>query len=124
MPGDDTVLRRTDRESFSTKDGSSVLEIVHPDFSAARGQSIAEARVRAGGETIAHLHRESEEIYVFTSGAGRMELGELTFEVAAGDSVVIPPGTPHKLLAGDDGLVLLCVCAPAYSHEDTILLDQ
>ena len=33
-----------------------------------------------------------------------------------GDAVVIPPGTPHKLLnTGPEPLVLLCCCAPAYS---------
>lgn len=125
MTNDDgTVLSRSDRESFRTKDGSSVLEIVHPSFSAARVQSVAEARVPAGGETIAHLHHRSEEIYVFTAGAGSMELGGRMFDVVAGDSVVIPPGTPHKLWAGAEDLVLLCVCSPAYSHEDTVLLDQ
>ncbi len=119
------VLRRSDRESFRTKDGSGVVELVHPSFSAAGAQSVAEATLPAGGETIAHLHERSEEIYMFTAGVGRMQLGEQIFEIAAGDSVVIPPGTPHKLWnAADAELVLLCICAPAYSHEDTVLLDQ
>jgi mannose-6-phosphate isomerase-like protein (cupin superfamily) len=39
--------------------------------------------------------------------------------------VVIAPRVRHKLWASDDGdLVLLCCCAPAYSHEDTVLLEQ
>jgi len=116
------VLKRAEREPYRTKDGSTVTELVHPDFSGAAGQSIAEAVVVAGGETDAHIHRRSEEIYVFTSGAGRMALGEAEFEVAEGDAVVIPPGTVHKLWnPGSEELVLLCVCAPAYSHEDTVL---
>jgi len=45
--------------------------------------------------------------------------------VAAGDCVVIPPGQVHELVnTGDEPLVLLCCCAPAYSHEDTVLLEQ
>ena len=120
---DDPIIRRAEREPFTTKDGSIVTELVHPAFSAVTGQSVAEAVVPAGGETIAHRHRRSEEIYVFTAGDGSMALGESTFAVAAGDAVVIPPGTPHKLVAGDEQLVLLCICAPAYSHEDTELLE-
>ncbi len=117
-------LRREERAAFETKDGSTVLELVHPSFSAARGQSVAEARVPAGGRTHPHLHRRSEELYLFTAGRGRMTLGSESFEVGPGDSVVIPPGTPHGLRAdGEEELVLLCVCAPAYSHEDTVLLD-
>lgn len=118
------VLRRSDRDPFETKDGSSVLEIAHPSFSAARSQSLAEATVPAGGETIAHRHPRAEEIYSFTAGAGRMSLGEQAFPVAAGDTVVIPPGTPHKLWNnGPEPLVLLCASSPPYSHEDTELLE-
>ena len=40
----------------------------------------------------------------------------------AGDCVVIAPGAVHKLCnPGTEPLVLLCCCAPAYSHEDTVL---
>jgi mannose-6-phosphate isomerase-like protein (cupin superfamily) len=117
------ILNRGEREPFRTKDGSTVTELVHPDFSGASGQSVAEAVVAPGGETDAHVHRRSQEIYLFTSGAGRMALGGAEFDVAAGDSVVIAPGTAHKLWnPGDEDLVLLCVCAPAYSHEDTVLI--
>ena len=121
---DGPIIRRADREPFTTKDGSLVTELVHPAFSAAtEGQSVAEAVVPAGGETIAHRHHRSEEIYVFTAGSGRMTLAGETFAVAAGDAVVIPPGTRHKLYAGAEPLVLLCVCAPSYSDEDTELLE-
>ena len=65
----------------------------------------------------------SEEIHPFTSGAGRMRLGDEEDEVRAGDTVVIAPGTRHKLWnTGAEPLVLLCCCSPAYSHDDTVLL--
>lgn len=123
--GSDPIERRSEREQFRTKDGSLVTELIHPHNSAATRQSIAEAVVPAGGATIAHLHRASEEIYVFSAGAGEMRLGEASFPVGAGDSVVIAPGTPHKLRnPGGQPLVLLCISAPAYSHEDTELLEE
>lgn len=119
------IERRDDREQFRTRDGSLVTELIHPSNSGATRQSVAEAIVEPGGETSAHLHPLAEEIYVFTSGAGEMRLGEEVFAIGAGDSVVIPPGTPHKLWnRGEVPLVLLCVCAPAYSHEDTVLVDD
>ena len=64
----------------------------------AANQSLAEATVPPGGETVEHYPPHSEEIYLFTSGAGRMRLGDEEADVRAGDTVVIPPGTPHKLL--------------------------
>jgi mannose-6-phosphate isomerase-like protein (cupin superfamily) len=80
--------------------------------------------VPPGGATIEHYHRTSEEIYLFTGGMGRMHLGEEEGPVRAGDTVVIPPGTRHKLVnTGPEPLVLLCCCSPPYSHDDTVLLD-
>ena len=105
-----------------TKDGSTIREVAHPAWTSARNQSLAEATVPPGGETDEHYHPRSEEIYFFTGGAGRMRLGDEEGEVCAGDCVVIPPGVPHKLFNPHrEPLVLLCCCAPPYSHEDTIL---
>jgi mannose-6-phosphate isomerase-like protein (cupin superfamily) len=90
----------------------------------ARHQSLAEATVGAGAQTIEHLHRASEEIYYFVAGRGRLRLGTEEREVSAGDCVVIPPGTRHKLWAGPDAdLVLLCACSPPYRNEDTELTE-
>lgn len=118
------VANLSEVESFTTLDGSTIREVAGPAWTAARNQSLAQATVPAGRETFAHLHHTSEEIYLFTAGSGRMMLGEEVRDVREGDCVVIPPGTPHKLWAGDaEPLVLLCACAPAYSHEDTQLLE-
>jgi mannose-6-phosphate isomerase-like protein (cupin superfamily) len=114
-----------DLESFTTLDGSAIREIVGPARTPARNQSLAEATVPAGGATVAHFHREAEELYLFTGGRGRLRVGDDEREVGPGDCAVIPPGTVHKLWAtGDTPLVLLCCCAPAYSHEDTVLVDE
>ena len=116
------IARLQDLESFITADGSSIRELAGPAWTAARKQSLAEATVPPGGETAEHYHPESEELYYFVAGAGRMRLGSEEADVAAGDCVVIPPGTVHKLWnPGSSELVLLCCCAPAYRHEDTVL---
>jgi mannose-6-phosphate isomerase-like protein (cupin superfamily) len=52
--------------------------------------------VPPGGETAEHLHHETEEIYHFTRGAGRMRLGDEERAVRAGDCVVIAPGVAHN----------------------------
>ena len=117
------VIRKSDREPFTAPDGSEVREIARPPGSA-RNQSLAEARVPPRGQTAEHFHRTSEEIYYFTAGEGRMRLGEEESPVRAGEAVVIPPGTRHKLWnPGGEPLVLLCCCAPPYSDEDTVLTE-
>jgi mannose-6-phosphate isomerase-like protein (cupin superfamily) len=118
------IARLEDRTSFITADGSSIRELAGIPSGNAVNQSLAEATVPPGGETVEHLHRASEEIYLFTAGAGRMRLGGDEAPVRAGDMVVIAPGTPHKLWnPGVEPLVLMCCCAPAYSDADTVLLE-
>jgi mannose-6-phosphate isomerase-like protein (cupin superfamily) len=119
------VVRREHRAPFITADGSSIRELAGIPTGNATNQSLAEAVVPAAAATIAHFHRRAEEMYLFTQGSGRMRLGEEERAVQAGDCVVIPPGVTHKLWADErEPLVLLCCCAPAYSHADTVLLEQ
>jgi mannose-6-phosphate isomerase-like protein (cupin superfamily) len=118
------TARLDQQEPFVTADGSTIREVAGVPSGNAAQQSLAEATVPPGNETIEHLHRVSEEIYHFVSGAGRMRLGDEEGDVRAGDTVVIPPGTRHKLWnPGTEPLVLLCCCAPPYSHDDTVLLE-
>jgi mannose-6-phosphate isomerase-like protein (cupin superfamily) len=110
-------------EPFITKDGSEIRELAGTPTGNSVNQSLAEATVPPGAETEEHYHSVSEEIYFFTSGTGVMKLGDEEAGVSAGDAVVIPPGTPHKLRnTGAEPLKLLCCCAPPYSHEDTFML--
>lgn len=116
------IARRSDLQPYVTRDGSEIREWVAPG-TPGRRQSLAEATVGAGRSTLAHYHRESEEIYLVTSGSGRLLLGDEEQAIAAGDCVAIPPGTVHRLWA-DAGapLVVVCSCVPSYSHDDTVLV--
>jgi mannose-6-phosphate isomerase-like protein (cupin superfamily) len=118
-------IDRLDQQTpFITADGSSIREVAGIPTGNATHQSLAEATVPIGGETVEHYHPVAEEIYHFTAGSGRLRLAAAESEVSAGDTVVIPPGTRHKLWnTGGEPLVLLCCCAPAYSHDDTVLCE-
>lgn len=117
-------VRLEERPSFITADGSAIRELAGVPTGNAANQSLAEATVPPGGVTIEHYHRSSEEIYLFLSGIGTMTLADDESGVRAGDCVVIPPGAPHKLSnPGPEPLVLLCCCSPAYSDDDTVLLE-
>jgi hypothetical protein len=49
-------------QPFTTKDGSLVRELMHPKVHGNKKQSLAEAIVPAGAETLRHRHLVSEEI--------------------------------------------------------------
>ena len=116
------ISRLEQRDPFITLDGSEIRELAGVPSGNAANQSLAQATVPPGATTEAHFHRTSEEIYLFTAGAGRMILGHEEAAVRAGDCVVIPPGVEHQLVNdAAEPLVLLCCCSPPYSHEDTVL---
>jgi mannose-6-phosphate isomerase-like protein (cupin superfamily) len=109
---------------FTTKDGSEIRELLAHRNSAIRNQSLAEARLPVGGSTQEHFHRRTEEIYYITHGAGRIRIDGEIRELKTGDAVAILPGQKHKLWnAGNETLRLLCCCAPAYEHDDTVITE-
>jgi len=111
--------------AFITKDGSEIRELLAHRNSAIRNQSVAEARLPVGASTQEHYHSQVEEIYYITHGAGKIRIGGETRDVKPGDAIAIPPGQKHKLWnTGNVTLRLLCCCAPAYEHSDTILTES
>ena len=110
--------------AFITKDGSEIRELLAHRNSSLRNQSLAEARIAPGQSTQEHFHRVTEEIYYITHGSGRMRIEDETLDVKVGDSIAIPPGKRHKIWnTGSETLRLLCCCAPAYEHEDTVITE-
>jgi mannose-6-phosphate isomerase-like protein (cupin superfamily) len=109
---------------FTTKDGSEIRELLAHRNSAIRHQSLAEARLPVGGATQEHFHPRAEEIYYLTHGTGKIRIENETRDVRAGDAIAIPPGQKHKLWnTGTETLRLLCCCAPAYEHSDTVITE-
>lgn len=114
-----------DNTVYTTRDDSQIRELMHPRIHGNLLQSLAEAIVAPGMETILHKHMQSEELYHITQGNGLMTLAGDCFAIKTGDTVCIPPGTAHKLKnTGTLPLKILCCCAPAYSHDDTLLIEQ
>ena len=112
-------------QPYSTKDGSRIKELMHPEIHGNQRQSLAEAWIPIGSTTLLHKHKTSEELYHIKSGKGLMTLGDEQFVVTTGDTIYIPPGTPHRIQnTGKEILKILCCCSPPYSHNDTQLLVE
>jgi len=110
---------------FTTKDGSEIRELLAHRNSVIRNQSLAEARLPIGGATQEHFHPRAEEIYYIMHGTGKISIENEMREVGVGDAIAIPPGQKHKLWnTGYEVLRLLCCCAPAYEHNDTIITEK
>ena len=108
---------------YITKDGTTIRELMHPQVHGNDRQGLAEAILPPGAHSILHRHLDSEELYHILDGQGLLTLGGETTTVAAGDTICIPPGTPHRVLnTGTGPLRFLCCTAPPYTHEQTQLI--
>ncbi len=119
------ITRLEHRESFITADGSSIRELAGIPSGNAVNQSLAEATVPPGGETFEHFHRQLRgDLPLHRGGRPDAPRRRRSRRSSAGDTIVIAPGVKHKLWnPGAEPLILLCCCSPAYSHEDTVLLE-
>ena len=117
------IRNLNDVPAFTTKDGSEIRELLAHRNSCIRRQSLAEARLPPGQATTPHSHLLTEEIYYVLEGSGRMSVAGQSRAVGVGDAVAIPPGALHQIVnTGAVTLRFLCCCAPAYEHEDTVLM--
>src|SRR5215467_10217656 len=105
---------------FITKDGSTIRSILDRTNAPVQNQSLAEARVPAGGRTERHYHKVAEELYFILEGAGEMELD--------GERRMVGPWGGHLATKGErhtgaatEPLSFLCCCSPPYSHKDTYI---
>ena len=118
------VVNRDSINAFTTKDTSTIREILAPRNSSIVRQSLAEAILTPGAETQAHRHPHTEEIYYILTGKGLMAIESEQRAVGPGDGIAIPAGMRHQIRnVGSQDLVFLCCCVPAYTDEETEFCD-
>jgi mannose-6-phosphate isomerase-like protein (cupin superfamily) len=67
----------------------------------------------AGGKTPLHHHEQAHEMFYVLSGRGRAVCGGRTYDMAKGDTLVLPPGMEHVVEnVGTDRLYCLTVMVP------------
>ena len=86
-----TVQNLSTQGSFITKDGSAIRSILDRTNAPVQNQSLAEARVAAGGRTERHYHKVAEELYFILEGAGEIELDGERRLIGPGDAILILP---------------------------------
>ena len=57
------------------------------------------AKIPAGKAFQNHYHEDMSEVFVITSGKAEMIVAEASFILEKGDSIIIPPKTPHRMSA-------------------------
>ena len=64
-----------------------------------------------------HAHKENEEVYLFTRGAGEFYLDSEIVAVKAGDCLRVDPKCERCIKAGAEGIAYYCIQAKAGSLQ-------
>ena len=93
-------------KTFIVKDNTSLSNLV-----------VSSTMLSAKQSTTGHRHAGQEEVYIFVSGSGQMELDHNIFDVTAGDTVLIHDNVFHKVHNNTDiGLKFICIFDGGRNH--------
>lgn len=115
---DARYLPAGERREYYFEEGCYIIEYLND--AADPGVSIARARVPAGTTTRDHYLLATTERYHILSGTGRVHVGDTpAIAVAAGDTIVIPPGVRQRADADAAAdLIFLAICSPRFRPEN------
>ncbi|HLP86536.1 MAG TPA: cupin domain-containing protein [Candidatus Paceibacterota bacterium] len=74
----------------------------------------------ANEEIGSEIHEDNDQFFRFEEGNGKVIINDTEYEVADGDTVVVPSGARHNVIAGNMGLKLYTIYSPAH-HKDAII---
>tara|TARA_R110001583_G_scaffold25807_12_gene93422 strand:- start:265 stop:594 length:330 start_codon:yes stop_codon:yes gene_type:complete len=78
---------------------------------------VSKTILHEGKSTNGHSHEGKEEVYQFTSGHGRIEVGDDMYFVTCNDIVLIPDGVYHRVWnTGIEDLIFVCVFDGKRNH--------
>ena len=111
-------LDKTDSKVVHSNETYNVI-----DNTSLNGLIVSKTELHSGKQTSGHNHTGQEEVYIFMKGEGKMVVGTNTYNVKAGDTVLIPDGDFHKVwnttgydITGYGDLEFICVFDGKRSH--------
>ena len=102
--------------------GMSVREFV--GTANARGVSVHAISMPANASFPANYHEDSEEIVFVLGGSARTRIGGVDYDISAGHTLYIPPGTVHSIVAGAQGFSALTFQSPPLGEGGHIYVDD
>ena len=82
--------------------------------------SVIQERIPPGAGEVKHYHKRARQIFFVLSGQLEIELGDHSFQLSSGDSIEVPPGTPHQVRnTGYSDASFLVISAPTTGDDRT-----
>ncbi len=109
---------------LNSEHGETVYELIGAAAGGTRSYSLAQIVIPPGKTSLKHYHPTAEESYYILSGLARMDMDGTSTTLHPGDSIAILPNRIHQIAnAGPDDLVLLAICVPAWTPDNSVYVD-
>jgi transcriptional regulator with XRE-family HTH domain len=106
------IVRRGAGKVISSEDGAFRFELLSPSLDGAFEIAVWELAPGHSNTNVPRSH-PGEEANLFLQGRARLEIGEETVELSAGDCITFDPTRPHRVTAlGDEVVVCVDVISP------------
>ncbi len=80
--------------------------------------SVIRERMPPGTSEVRHRHRSARQFFYVLRGTARLEAGDETQELAAGEGLEVAPGAPHQMSNPSDSELEFIVVSQPHSHGD------
>ncbi len=106
------IVRRGSGRTIVTEDGAFRFELLSPSLDGAFEVAVWELQPGHSSTGQARAH-PGEEANLFLQGHARLEIGDETVELRAGDCITFDPTRPHRVTAlGDEVVICVDVISP------------
>lgn len=111
-------------KGFASEHGEVVFEYFGSAAGHSSAHSLAHIVIPPGKASRKHYHPVAEESYYILSGTAKLVVDDDSATLGSGDSVVLLPNQVHQISNnGAEDLVLLAVCVPAWTPDNSVYLD-
>ncbi|MBQ2959865.1 MAG: cupin domain-containing protein [Oscillospiraceae bacterium] len=112
---------------FRSPTGERVYEMLGAPkhIGGANYHSFSHVVIPAGCSSRLHYHPIAEETYYILSGEGRMLVDDKELKLLPGDALLIHTLEKHQIFNDTDAdLEFIAVCAPAWTPDNSVYLDE
>jgi mannose-6-phosphate isomerase-like protein (cupin superfamily) len=108
----------------TSEHGEIIYELFGSSAGGSQAHSLARIVIPPGKASLKHYHPAAEESYSILSGSARMEMDGESARLGPGDSIMITPPHVHQIFnVGENDLVMLVVCAPAWTPDISVFVE-
>ena len=119
------ILSRDTVAPLVSQHGEIISELIGRTDRSSQRHSVAHIAIPPGKSSLLHYHPVTEESYHILQGQARMVVGDEEAILAPGQSVLIPPQTPHRITSiGETDLAFLAFCVPAWEPACEVPIER